>query len=466
MFFVNWIYKLSFKDVCLLILLLIFMTTTIWYLNMKSFTSTFSKKSTHKKSDKSEEELKEDDVSYLNIRYITECIVDYIEYLKEQNISLLNDKLINCFLELISENLDNSFNYIENDLLILIQKFNDCENINNSYIIKIIEKFMSSDFAKYHKELDWYFDLSPQAGQKGYIKDIMELLENNEEINDEKISKYLINRYSSIHTDKYFGIALNNIVKIISNPEKYKTIIEPLSINLNGKHISFSNFEQILSSTKLISSNEVINKFILKIIKEMKSCLDFDEEKYSSILSQIGVEYNKTEPLRNDLKDLIINCNIDEQKIIFGFNNDNNYFDNFNLLKEYEDVFAKKDDGIFETISNSYCNNEDYVVKSDLERHGFNLNDYKDKIFELIEKDLNNTIYLADMFTKEEIEKISFKDLEIEKLDFKNIENKEILSKISNQVKNILNECIKVIKTNKDDKDIVKEQINRFLIYA
>jgi len=412
------------------------------------------------------EGLKEDDVSYLNIRYITECIVDYIEYLKEQNISLLNDKLINCFLELISENLDNSFNYIENDLLILIQKFNDCENINNSYIIKIIEKFMSSDFAKYHKELDWYFDLSPQAGQKGYIKDIMELLENNEEINDEKISKYLINRYSSIHTDKYFGIALNNIVKIISNPEKYKTIIEPLSINLNGKHISFSNFEQILSSTKLISSNEVINKFILKIIKEMKSCLDFDEEKYSSILSQIGVEYNKTEPLRNDLKDLIINCNIDEQKIIFGFNNDNNYFDNFNLLKEYEDVFAKKDDGIFETISNSYCNNEDYVVKSDLERHGFNLNDYKDKIFELIEKDLNNTIYLADMFTKEEIEKISFKDLEIEKLDFKNIENKEILSKISNQVKNILNECIKVIKTNKDDKDIVKEQINRFLIYA
>lgn len=412
------------------------------------------------------EGLKEDDVSYLNIRYITECIADYIEYLKEQNISLLNDKLINCFLELISENLDNSFNYIENDLLILIQKFSDCENINNSYIIKIIEKFMSSDFAKYHKELDWYFDLSPQAGQKGYIKDIMELLENNEEINDEKISKYLINRYSLIHTDKYFEIALNNIVKIISNPEKYKTIIEPLSINLNGKHISFSNFEQILSSTKLISSNEVINRFILKIIKEMKSCLDFDKEKYSSILSQIGVEYNKTEPLRNDLKDLIINCNIDEQKIIFGFNNDNNYFDNFNLLKEYGDVFAKKDDGIFETISNSYCNNEDYVVKSDLERHGFNLNDYKYKIFELIERDLNNTIYLADMFTKEEIEKISFKDLEIEKLDFKNIENKEILSKISNQIKNILNECIKVIKANKDDKDIVKEQINRFLIYA
>ena len=198
----------------------------------------------------------------------------------------------------------------------------------------------------------------------------------------------------------------------------------------------------------------------------MKKSSNFDEEKYNNILTNIGIEYKKSTPIRHELRNLIVKCNINEQKLILGYNEENNSFSNFNLLKEYGDIFVQKDDELFEIISNSYCEEDGYVVKSDLERHGFNLKDYKQKILYLLSKDLNQTIYLADLFTKEEVKDIDLSEIEIENLDFENIENKELLSKITNQIKIILDECIKTIKINKDNKDIVKEQVNRFLLHA
>ena len=85
-------------------------------------------------------------------------------------------------------------------------------------------------------------------------------------------------------------------------------------------------------------------------------------------------------------------------------------------------------------------------------------------ILEFGEKEYKNVVYfntdnnkeLADLFTKEEIRNINLNDIEIEELDFENIGNKELLSKIINQIKVILDECIKTIKANKDDKEKIK----------
>lgn len=412
------------------------------------------------------ERINEQEVNYLNVKYITECLIDYIEYLNEQDINLLDDKFINKSLQLINENLDDDFEYIENDLLGLVQKFNKSKKINDSCFVKIIGKFLNSNFEKYHKEFNWYFEFSPKAGNTCYVSNIIKLLKNNEEIEEETILKYLNDRYETRNTETYFEELSNNISEILSKPLKYKIIVEPLTTNLRGKDVTFDKFEEFLTKTKLISSNEFVNKLILKVIEEMKKSSNFDEEKYNNILTDIGIEYKKSTPIRHELRDLIVKCNINEQKLILGYNEENNSFSNFNLLKEYGDVFVQKDDELFEIISNSYCEEDGYVVKSDLERHGFNLKDYKQKILYLLSKDLNQTIYLADLFTKEEVKDIDLSGIEIENLDFENIENKELLSKITNQIKIILDECIKVIKTNKDNKDIVKEQVNRFLLHA
>lgn len=412
------------------------------------------------------EQINEQEVSYLNVKYITECLIDYIEYLNEQKANLLDDKFINKSLELINKNLNSDYKYIENDLLELVQKFNKSKNINNSCFIEIIRKFLASDFKKYHKEFSWYFEFSPKNGGICYVKDIIKLLKDNEELEEKIILKYLNNRYETINTEIYFNELSNNINEILSEPLKYKIIVEPLIINLKGKDVSFEKFEGFLNNTKLISSNELINKLILKVIEEMKTSSDFDREKYNNILTNIGIEYKNSTPIRHELRDLIKKCDIDEQKLIFGYSEENNSFSNFNLLKEYGDVFEQKDDELFEIISNSYCNEEGYVIKSDLERHGFNLKDHKQKIKYLLDRNLNQTIYLADLFTKEEIRNINLNDIEIEELDFENIGNKELLSKIINQIKVILDECIKTIKANKDDKEKIKEQVNRFLTHA
>ena len=351
-------------------------------------------------------------------------------------------------------------------MLELVQKFNKSKNINNSCFIKIIVKFLKSDFEKYHKEFSWYFEFSPNASNPCYVSNIINLLKNNKELADKTILNYLNDRYETTNTGTYFQELSSNINEILSDPLKYRIIIEPIITNLRGKDVSFDKFEEFLTKTKLISSNKFINKLILKVIEEMKKSSNFDEEKYNNILTDIGIEYKKSTPIRHELRDLIVKCNINEQKLILGYNEENNSFRNFNLLKEYGDVFVQKADELFEIISNSYCEEDGNVVKSDLERHGFNIKDYKQKILYLLSKNLNQTIYLADLFTKEEIKDIDLSGIEIENLDFENIENKELLSKITNQIKIILDECIKVIKTNKDNKDIVKEQVNRFLLHA
>ena len=101
-----------------------------------------------------------------------------------------------------------------------------------------------------------------------------------------------------------------------------------------------------------------------------------------------------------------------------------------------------------------------------MENHGFSLSNHKEKIFDLIKKNINQCIYLADMFSREDVEKINMDSLEIENVDYKNIENKFIMSKIANHIKKELDKCIKLIKENKNNKETIKEQVDKFLMYA
>ncbi len=71
------------------------------------------------------EEKNTEDIEYLNIKYINECLLEYFEWLKENKKNLFEDKLIDCILELIDENLDEAFEYIKDDLAIFINKFSN-----------------------------------------------------------------------------------------------------------------------------------------------------------------------------------------------------------------------------------------------------------------------------------------------------------------------------------------------------
>ncbi len=412
------------------------------------------------------ERKNEKDIEYLNIKYINECLLEYVEYLKENGKDLFEDKLMECILELIAENLEEDFEYIEGDLVVFINRFNNCQKIKNTKFIKIIDKLLDNNFNKYHKEFSWYFELNSTSGDKCYVGNIIKDLENNLELNEQILEQYLLTRYKERKCNTYFKQMLNSADLIVKEPEKYKFIITPLTRILRGNDLSFEDIEQMLSKTKLISKNENVNNLIIKMIIEMKNSSEFDEEKYNDILADIGIEYNNLDPIKYDLKDVIEISSIKEIKIMLGFDNEKNMFKHFNLLKEYGNIFGDRANELLETIINSYCENEGFVIVSDLERHGIDLLKSNDKVIDIINKDLNHTIYLADILSEEGLNKIVFDELDITKIDFEYIESKKIISKISNQIKIILDDCIKKIEKNKDNKDSVKEQIDKFLTYA
>ena len=412
------------------------------------------------------ERINEEDIEYLNVKYLNECLLEYFEYLKENKKDLFVDKLIDNVLGLIYENLEEDFKYIEDSLVIFANMFNNCQKIENSKFIELMNKLLENNFNKYHKEFSWYLEFNATSGDKCYVINIIKNLQNNLELNKSILEQYLLKRYKKLKCTTYFNQILDNADLIVNEPEKYKIIITPLIENLKGKDLSFNSIEQMLLKTKLISQNEDINKLIVKMLIEMKHSSEFNKEKYDELLSSIGVEYNNLESVNYDLKDLIEKSSIEETKIILGFDNEKNLFRNFNLFKEYGKIFKNQSNKLLETIINSYCEIKSLVITTDLERHGINLLEKKDKIIDIINNDLNHTIYLANNLSKGELGKINFDGLDITIVNFEYIENKEIISKISNQIKIILDDCIKNIEKNKDNKDVVEEQIDKFLIYA
>ena len=304
---------------------------------------------------------------------------------------------------------------------------------------------------------------SSNAGDSCYIDKIFELIKNNQEIDFDTISKYLNNRYNSNSIELYFNIVLNNISEILSKPEKYTIIVEPLTNNLRGNEISFDQFLSVLDKTTFLSLNNTINNFILKIVEQMKNCLDFNIQKYNDILSKIGIQYNNSNIINNEFKIFVKKYNLNEQKIIFGYNTETNSFDNFTLLKNCEDVFDKKEDNLFETISNSYCIHEDYVIASDLERHGFIVSRYKEAIKHLLKNNINKTIYLCNIFTEEEINSIDMEKLDTDRIDFTQLKNKYLKLKFIKLLKYKITKCIDEIKKNKDNKEIVIQQVSILL---
>lgn len=412
------------------------------------------------------EKINEENIKHINIKYINDCLSDYIKFLKERNESILDNKLINCMLEFINENIENDFDYIVDDLNSFVDEFENCKDIENKEFIKIIEKYLSKDFGKYHNKFSWYFELSSSSGDKCYVTDIINSLKNEIELNEDVLEKYLIERYKKIDCSTYFKQVLNNIDVIINNPDKYKIIINPLIENISGKRITFDDIDGMLSKTGLISSNEIINKLILKLVFEMRKALKFNSDRFNDILLDIGIEYNKLDLVDDQLKKIVENCNIDEIKLLFGYDDSKKSFQNFNLLKKCGNIFKNKSNNLLEIISNSYCEFEDYVLISDLESHGIDLVHNKDRIIDLINSDLNCTIYLANNLSKDDLNKIKYDDLDITKIDLENVNNKEIISQISNQIKIILDDCIREMNNNKDNKYEVKQQMDKFLIYS
>ena len=412
------------------------------------------------------EKINEENVSHLNLKYIFECVEDYIDLLKEHNKNLLKDNLLIKILQLIQNNIDESFQYVEDELLTFIQKFKELKNVDDPNMIKIIDKLLSNNFEKYYKELDWYLKFSSSAGKTCFVGNIIKLIENNIELDEELIEKYLDNRYFSINTNNYFDNVSNNIADILAEPSIYKCILSPLYNNLNSKDISFEKLENVINNTKYISSNEDINKLILRIVLEMKKSIGFDETKYKLILTNIGTEYEKSESISNPFKEFLEECNDDDKYILLGYNEETKIFNNFKVLKNYKLSFVNKDSLLFNILCNSYCEFEDFVVKTDLERHGLELSSLKNEIKNIIKENIDNTIYLINDFSEEEINDIDFQLLNINELELEYIENKYLLTKIVNQLKMNIDNNIRNIKSNKENKELIKEEVDKLLLNA
>lgn len=187
------------------------------------------------------EKINENDTTHLNIKYISECLEDYFDLLQEQELNILEDKLIIKILDFIQNNIDNSFEYIQNELLLFIQNFNEIENIDNISLIKIIDKFLSENFEMYYKIFDWYLKFSSNSGKICFVSNIIKLIKNNVELDEDLLENYLNNRYLAINTNTYFESVSKNINDILKNPNNYKCILKPLCDNLNGKDIPLNN---------------------------------------------------------------------------------------------------------------------------------------------------------------------------------------------------------------------------------
>ena len=152
--------------------------------------------------------------------------------------------------------------------------------------------------------------------------------------------------------------------------------------------------------------------------------------------------------------------------MILGFDSEKKQFNNFEIFKDYEIKFNNNSNDLFNIICNTYCSFENYIIKSDYERHGFNLSKYKEQIKKLLKDNINSTIYLANDLNEEEINLIELDTIDINELKLEYIENKYLISKIVEHLKQAIDICIKNIKSNKDDKEIIKENVNIFLSNA
>lgn len=61
-------------------------------------------------------------------------------------------------------------------------------------------------------------------------------------------------------------------------------------------------------------------------------------------------------------------------------------------IKDYKLSFVNKDSLLFNILCNSYCEFEDFVVKTDLERHGLELSSLKNEIKNIIKENIDNNI--------------------------------------------------------------------------
>lgn len=411
--------------------------------------------------------ISKNDVLVLNVSYIQDCLKEYVQLVREKNEKLLDYNLIKKVLEYVQNNICDKFELIEDDLIEFVKIFKYEKNIDDLNLIEIIENFLSNNFEKYHREFDWYLKYSPKSGNNCYVINIIELLKKNANLNIELIENYLNERYLTINTSTYFNCVSQNIKDILLNPNGYKCILNPLINNFDVSNIQFEELERVIYETNYLSDSDIINEFILIIIKQMKNSEGYNEEKYKLHIKELGIQYEKSDKINESLKKFLKNCNEDDKYTILNYDNENKIFENFNVLKKSELMFNNNvNDPILEILCNTYCKYEDFVIEADMERHGINLSNIKSEVKKIIKENINKTLYLASEFSEEDVKSINFESLNVNEIHFKYISNKYILSKITELLIKNIDDSIKKIKLNKDDKELIKKEVDKLLLSA
>lgn len=399
----------------------------------------------------------------VNEKYLEECISLYNCEIDGKIDDIIIDNILKFILQKISEDF-----YLNcNECLKIINKFNYISNIQNENLIKIVNMYLQNDFKIYYENLKWYFENSPKAGKICYVGNIIKLITEEPKYEGE-FNSYLTTRYTSGNCARYLLDIEKNIDLILKKPILYEDIINVLISNINKSHVTEESLKKLTLSINYNFDDDIIKKLFIKLYGIYNLINKVDVEFYDNLTVNVGKKFNSIDLIDNGLKKIIEKMNVGNLKLILNYDEKNNIFNNFDLLKKYE-LKIKKDimsNNLLSIIIDTYIKEEDFIIASDLERHGFNIENHKKYIIIEATKNINKYIYLLNELKELTIDNINFNDIDLTAIDFQYINNQEIKNIFIDVLIRKIDTNVINIEKNKDDIELIKSETNLFLTFA
>lgn len=261
----------------------------------------------------------------------------YDQYLKEKelytcpscNISL---KLINNNLELanynkVITNPGNKLSNLESEIKILKNNITKKQKLVTELETKLNKKLeLEKELENIKESYDTDQDLDELKTDLDYLYSY-----NSEQINNEKKLKVLTDNYDS----GQLSTTYNNFKKQVDELEKqYNTYLE----KNNHPEITQNNIENLLTEEELraiITENQMNkNKYdgLVKIIDE----LEYDKNKYNTIISKAKENHNSKYSSIKNIQDLETELEITNQKITEYTQKQDKHLENIKQIEEWE----------------------------------------------------------------------------------------------------------------------------------
>ena len=399
----------------------------------------------------------------INIEYIINSIKPYLDLIKSKENNISNDQLLSKIIHFIAnENcLDDSIKIHLDEIIDFLNVFSSDMNIENKELIGLIDKVLNENFNKNYEKLSWYFENNATSGNICYVEKIIDYL-NEHDDSKGAINQYLKTRYKTHGINTYIQQLTGKMDLIKMQPDKYVNLLNPLIERLKEVKASQEKLEDLILKLKPINENDLLDKLYLNLVACYKKSSN-DTEKYNEYLKSIGIEYNKKEEYHQEFEWFLDSRPEEDKEIILGYDNDNNRFNNFNVLKNTKIDLSSNNDKYLATVANTYCENESFIIKNDIDRHNLVIDENRQSIKELINSNINTMIYLAEDFNKEQLNDLDLADLDINQLDLECIKNNTLIKLITKKVNVTIEESLEKMNNDKDNLNLVKEETKNII---